>query len=65
MFQLIDGSYWILVPGYGIVKSKDLLTFEDYWVNNSLTDLFIDHNGVIIAKDWDNMTVYYRKNSAD
>jgi hypothetical protein len=64
MFQLINGSYWILVPGYGIVKSKDLVSFEDYWVNNNLTDLFIDHNGVIIARDWDNKTVYYRKNSA-
>lgn len=65
MFQFINGWYWILVPGYGIVRTADLVNFKDYWINNNLTDLFIDNNGVIIAKDWDNKTVYYRKNSAD
>lgn len=57
--------YYILVPGYGILKSVDLNSYELYWANQELNNLFIDHNGVLIAKDWDNKTVYYRKNSTD
>lgn len=56
---------YILVPGYGILKSSDLNTYETYWANQDLNNLFIDHNGVLIAKDWDNKTVYYRKNTDD
>ena len=58
-----DGFYYIIVPGYGILKSADLINFENYWINSDLNDLFIDHNGVLIAKDWEYTTVYYRKNS--
>jgi hypothetical protein len=54
--------YYILIPGYGILKSSDLIHYEDYWVNSRLMDLFIDHNGVLIAKDMNYNIVYYRKN---
>jgi hypothetical protein len=58
-----NGFYYIIVPGYGILKSADLVNYENYWLNSNLNDLFIDSNGVLIAKDWDWKTVYYRKNS--
>jgi hypothetical protein len=58
-----NGFYYIIVPGYGILKSADLVNYENYWLNSDLNDLFIDSNGVLIAKDWDWKTVYYRKNS--
>ena len=63
IFNKWKDTYYILVPGYGILKSDDLEHYEIYWVNNELNNLFIDHNGVLIAKDWNNNTVYYRKNS--
>ncbi|OFY61580.1 MAG: hypothetical protein A2V64_08090 [Bacteroidetes bacterium RBG_13_43_22] len=63
IFTKWNGFYYIIVPGYGILKSVDLVHYENYWRNSNLNDLFIDHNGVLIAKDWDYKTVYYWKNS--
>jgi len=63
IFNKWENTYYILVPGFGILKSDDLEHFETYWLNSELNNLFIDHNGVLIAKDWNNNTVYYRKNS--
>jgi hypothetical protein len=59
-----ENIYYVIIPGYGILKSSDLTQFEIYWLNAKIFNLFIDHNGVLIAKDWGNSrTVYYRKNS--
>jgi hypothetical protein len=63
IFNKWDDHYYILVPGYGVLKSYDLEHYETYWLNSELNNLFIDHNGVMIARDWNNTTVYYRKNS--
>jgi hypothetical protein len=62
-FTKWGNHYFILIPGYGILKSSDLANYEVYWKNSNLRNLFIDHNGVLIAKDQDWKTVYYRKNS--
>lgn len=62
-FNKWGNFYYILIPGYGILKSSDLTHYDDYWVNSDLRTLFIDYNGVLIAKDWNMKTVYYRKNS--
>jgi hypothetical protein len=63
IFNKWGKTYYILIPGYGILKSDDLEHYEIYWINNELDNLFIDHNGVLIAKDWNNNTVYYLKRS--
>ena len=63
IFNRWNSFYYIIVPGFGILKSADLVHYENYWLNSNLNDLFIDHNGVLIAKDWDNKNVYYRENS--
>jgi hypothetical protein len=63
LFNKWGNFYYVLLPGYGILKSFDLNNFELYWANNNLNNLFIDHNGVLIAKDWNMNRVYYRKNS--
>ncbi len=60
--------YYILAPGWGILKSADLTNIEDYWINRDLRKLFIDHNGVLLALYWnwqkpDQRIAYYRKNS--
>lgn len=63
VFKKWGNSFYIIVPGYGILKSSDLINYEDYWVNFALSNLFFDHNGVFIAKDFENQSVYYRRNS--
>jgi photosystem II stability/assembly factor-like uncharacterized protein len=54
--------YYILIPGTGILKSADLIHYEAFYYNSSLGNLFIDHNGDMIAKDSNKNTVYYLKN---
>jgi photosystem II stability/assembly factor-like uncharacterized protein len=68
VFNKVGNFYYILVQGWGILKSSDLTHYEDYWYNSDIRDLFIDHNGVMIAMYWNYQTpyqhtVYYRKNS--
>jgi hypothetical protein len=61
VFNKFGDTYYIQIPGYGILKSKDLLTYQDFYINNEISNLFIDHNGVMIAKDWNSNTVWYYK----
>jgi hypothetical protein len=63
VFNKWKDFYYILIPGFGILKSSDLTHYQIYWLNYDLENLFIDHNGVLIAKDWNLKTVYYRKNT--
>jgi hypothetical protein len=65
-FTMWGAYYYILIPGWGILKSYDLTnsaSYTEYYHNTNLRNLFIDHNGVLIGKDWQSNTVYYRKNS--
>jgi len=63
IFHKYSGIYYVLVAGYGILKTLDFESFEVYWRCFTLNDLFIDHNGVFIACDWKLNKAYYRKNS--
>jgi hypothetical protein len=59
-------NFWyVVVPGSGIYKTDDMIHFQSYWNNSDIRDLFVDHNGVLIAKDWDWNTVYYRRNTEE
>jgi hypothetical protein len=62
-FAYWGNFYYVLIPGYGILKSGDLIIYEDYFKNSAVRNLFIDHNGVLIARDLGNNTVYYRRNT--
>lgn len=62
-FTKWHNSYYVLIPGWGILVSSDLVHYEDYWYNANLSNLFVDHNGVLIAKDKNGNTVYYFKSS--
>ena len=63
IFHKYGDIYYVLVPGYGILKTPDLENFEIYWRNTALINLFMDHTGMFIARDWKRDKVYYRKNS--
>ncbi|MFN8206005.1 MAG: sialidase family protein [Bacteroidales bacterium] len=55
--------YYVIIPGYGILESSDLQNFSTYWKDDNIHNLYIDHNGVMIAKFWEPERVYYMKNS--
>lgn len=57
------GDYWyVAIPGFGIMKSADLIHYENYWLFSDLRTLFMDHNGVMIARDKDFQSVWYHSN---
>ena len=67
-FNKYGGFYYVFIQGYGILKSKDLTNYEIYWQNQDLGNLFIDHSGVLIGKNWSwqfpyPRIIYYRHNS--
>jgi len=59
-FNYYKGTYYILIPGKGIITTTDMIHFEDYWNNRDLFNFFIDNNGVLIAKG--NQRIFYRHN---
>jgi hypothetical protein len=63
MFNKFGNFYYVMVPGYGILKSYDLLHYTEYSASTSFRDLFVDHNGVLLALDKDFNKIYYRQNS--
>lgn len=56
-------DYYVTIPGYGIMQSKDLRQYEDFWYNRQIDNLFIDHNGVMMATEWGVNAVLYRRDS--
>lgn len=63
IFNKWGDFYYVLIPGYGILKSSDLTNYILFWKKSSLRNLFLDHNGVLIAKDWNGNAIYYMKSS--
>jgi hypothetical protein len=68
IFYKVSNFYYVLAPGWGILKSKDLINYEIFWINHNLRNLYIDHNGVMLGKYWTwkppyEEIIYYRKNS--
>ena len=53
-------NYWyIMFPGYGILKTTDFVNFKPVWANNYSLYIFMDHNGVILATDLGQNYAYY------
>jgi photosystem II stability/assembly factor-like uncharacterized protein len=59
IFNRWKSFYYIIVPGFGILRSYDLLNYEQYTPDTSFRDLFIDHNGVLIASDKNYNRIFY------
>jgi hypothetical protein len=63
-FNKWGNVYYILISGYGILKTSDLGNPAGYVVfynNTDLYNLFIDNNGVLIARTHNTNIVYYQK----
>ncbi len=63
IFTRWDDFWYVAIPGFGIMTSYDLDEYENYWLFPDLRTLYVDHNGVLLVKDFDSNTLYYRKNS--
>lgn len=59
-FNYSKGIFYMMIPGKGIIRTTDLIHYEDYFNNTKMWNLFIDHNGVLIATAQNN-TVFYRQ----
>jgi len=65
-FNKVGKFYYILIPGYGILKTSDpgnAAGYSEFYSNPDLFNLFIDHNEVFIAKTLNTNTVFYYKSS--
>lgn len=59
VFNKFGDTYYVQIPGFGVLRSKDLITYEVFYQNYEINNLYIDHNGVLVAKDWDSSTIWY------
>ena len=59
IFTRFGNTWYVAIPGYGIMKSADLLDYESYHLFSDLRTLFIDHNGVMIVRDKDFQSAWY------
>jgi photosystem II stability/assembly factor-like uncharacterized protein len=55
--------YYVAIPGYGISVTRDLEKYDPYFISSRVLDLFIDHNGVLMVRDQDYNSVWYRQNT--
>jgi len=58
-FNKWHNTYYILIPGYGILKSEDLIHYTVFWANDNLSEMFIDDKGTLIARDHFMHDIYY------
>jgi hypothetical protein len=68
IFNKLGSYYYILIPGFGIVRTSDLTNaaaYQVYYNNPDITNLFIDNNGVLIARTLSTNTVFYHKSTGN
>jgi hypothetical protein len=56
--------YCILIPGKGILTTLDFQNFNSLWSNSSIYDMFMDHQGTIIATEYNSQKAYYYSNDS-
>jgi len=61
IFQTFHDICYVNIPGYGIFTTTDFEEFKLHSRHTRIRELFIDHNKVLIAKDWQSASLYYRK----
>jgi photosystem II stability/assembly factor-like uncharacterized protein len=60
-FNYFKGTYYLFVPGKGIVSTSDLIHFSTFWDNPQLFNVFVEHNGVIMASGFP-ARLFYKNN---
>jgi len=59
IIQKKGNYYYILIPGYGIIRTLDFEKFETFSPNTKIVYLYLTHDGVLIARGLDNNTIYF------
>lgn len=63
--QKLGSSYYIAVPGTGILKTQNFEQFETIFSEPNIGEIYIDHTGTILASGWgdkSNRTFVYNHN---
>ena len=50
--QKLGSSYYIAVPGTGILKTQNFEQFETIFSEPNIGEIYIDHTGSILASGW-------------
>ena len=59
VFHKYGSDYYICMTGGGIVKTSNFETFNLFWDNTDVRELWMDHNGVMLATQLNLGTVFY------
>jgi hypothetical protein len=60
-FYHYQGTWYLLIQGFGILSTKDFSIFQPVWYNSNARDMFVDGNGVFIVEDVNWQSVYYHR----
>ncbi len=53
------GIYYLLIPGYGILKTSDFNTYTSFWQHNTARDMLMDATGNFLVTELQSGTVNY------
>lgn len=59
VIQKINNNYYILLSHFGILKTTDFENFEVFWDNPNVFNLYRNHEGVLIVREFGSDLVYY------
>jgi hypothetical protein len=54
-------TYYVLIPGYGVLKTTNFESFEPLYRNLDIRFLYMAHDGLIICRGLDNQKAYFYK----
>jgi hypothetical protein len=57
-----DNDYYLLIPGYGILRTTRFEQFTTFWLNNEANDMMMDAGGNFLVRNWNFQQVYYLDN---
>jgi photosystem II stability/assembly factor-like uncharacterized protein len=52
-------DYYLLIPGYGILHTKDFDKYDTFWMNEKVNDMFMDAHGNLLVKELYMQEVHY------
>ena len=52
-------DYYLLIPGYGILRTTDFEKYDTFWGNVDAIDMLMDANGNFLVRDLNMQQVHY------
>lgn len=63
IFNEYKGTYYVLIPEFGIASTTNFENFEYYYTNTEANRLFIDHQGTFIVENTEWTRAFYKHNN--